>query len=299
MTPEGRALVRRLMAAYGRGDWPEALAAAEAYAELVPEQAEPVYWIACLRARGGDPDGAVATLRAGSERGFWWAPELLGEDPELEAARDAAGFGDIVALSAERMAQAREGAAPALLTEGDGDRVLLALHGRMGVVAEALGAWLPAVESGFRVAALGSSQVLSSGVAGWDDLAVARSELDWAEAQLGTRPRVLGGFSQGAMLAIAEAVAGRADGFVALAPSVGRVGMPTLDELRPRLGRPGLRGAIVIGADDFRLGAARELAVAAQEAGMPLRLDVVEGLDHAYPADLAERLPGLLAFVAP
>ena len=39
MTPEGRALVRRLMAAYGRGDWAEALEAAGAYAALVPEQA--------------------------------------------------------------------------------------------------------------------------------------------------------------------------------------------------------------------------------------------------------------------
>ena len=299
MTPEGRALVRRMVAAYARGEWTEALEAAEPYAALVPEQAEPVYWIACLHARAGDVDRAVATLRAGSERGFWWAPEMLREDPDLEAARAATGFEDVVALSAERMERARADSAPTLLIEGEGDRVLLALHGRMGIASEALAAWLPAAGAGFRVASLGSSQVLSSGVAGWDDLAVARSELDWAEERLGVRPRVLGGFSQGGILAIAEAVGGRADGFVALSPSVGRVGMPALEELRPRLGRSGLRGAIVIGADDFRLDAARELAAAADEAGMPLRFDVVDGLDHDYPPDLAERLPELLAFVAP
>jgi len=287
------------MAAYGRGEWEEALEAAEAYAELVPEQAEPVFWIACLQSRAGRGDAAVAALRGGVERGHWWSPASLRDDPDLETAMDAPGFDDVVLVCERRMAEAREGAAPRLLSEGDGDRVLLALHGRMGVVDEALEVWRPALDAGFRVAALGSSQVLASGVAGWDDLAVARMELDWAEAQLGTRPRVLGGFSQGGILAISEALGGRADAFVALAPSVGRVGMPTLDELRPLLRRPGLRGAIVIGADDFRIDAARELAAAADEAGMPLRFDVVDGLDHAYPPDLADRLPGLLAFVAP
>ena len=299
MTPDPAELVRRMFAAYGRGEWTEALDATEAYAAQAPEEAEPVYWAACLRSRAGDAGGALDALRAGSERGFWWSPAELLEDPDLEAARGVPGFAEVVALSERRMAEARKDVEPTLLSEGEGGRVLLALHGRMGVVGEALQAWLPAVAAGFRVAALGSSQLLSSGVAGWDDLAVARRELDWAEAQLGTTPRVLGGFSRGGMLAIAEAVGGRADGFVALAPSVGRVGMPTLADLRPHLGRPGLRGAIVIGADDFRLDAVRELATAADEAGMPLRLDVVDGLDHSYPPDLRERLPRLLAFVAP
>jgi len=224
---------------------------------------------------------------------------MLREDPDLEVVRGVPGFADVVAVSERRMAEAREDVEPTLLTEGAGDRVLLALHGRMGVVGEALEGWLPAVAWGFRVAALGSSQLLSPGVAGWDDLVVARRELDWAEEQLGTAPSVLGGFSQGGILAIAEAVRGRTDGFVALAPSVGRVGMPTLEELRPNLGRPGLRGAIVIGADDLRVDAARELAAAADEAGTPLLLDIVDGLDHAYPSDLGERLPRLLEFVAP
>ena len=299
MTPDPAELVRRMVAAYGRGEWAEALEAAEAYAAQAPEEAEPVYWTACIRSRAGDADGALAAFRAGSERGFWWSPAMLREDPDIEFARGAPGFADVVAISERRMAEARKDVEPTLLSAGEGDRVLLALHGRMGVVGEALEAWLPAVAAGFRVAALGSSQLLSPGVAGWDDLSVARRELDWAEGKLGTAPRVLGGFSQGGMIAIAEAVGGRAAGFVALAPSVGRVGMPTLEELRPHLGRPGLRGAIVIGADDFRLDAARELAAAADEVGTPLLLEVVDGLDHAYPSDLDDRLPRLLAFVAP
>ncbi|HSC92453.1 MAG TPA: hypothetical protein VLB86_12420 [Gaiellaceae bacterium] len=73
--------------------------------------------------------------------------------------------------------------------------------------------------------------------------------------------------------------------------------MPTLEELRPSLGRDGLRGAVVIGADDLRVEHARALATAAGEAGTPVLLDVVDGLAHAYPSDLAERLPRLLAFV--
>ena len=212
MTPDPAELVRRMVAAYGRGDWVEALEAAEAYAVQAPEEAEPVYWTACIRSRAGDADGALAGLRAGSERGFWWAPEMLRDDPDLEAARGAPGFADVVAVSERRMAEARQDVEPTLLSEGEGDRVLLALHGRMGVVDEALEAWLPAVAGGLPRGRAGLEPAPLVGRRGLGRPRVARRELDWAEAQLGTGPRVLGGFSQGGMLAIAEAVAGARTG---------------------------------------------------------------------------------------
>jgi dienelactone hydrolase len=262
-----------------------------------------VFWAACLQARVGDAGGALGRLRAASDEGMWWAPELLREDEDLEAVWRLDGFEELVSVCERRMVALRAGAEPILrVLEPEGTRaglVLLALHGRVASAREALDAWGPATSTGAVVAAVGSSQLLGTEAACWDDLDVARRELDWAQERLPPGRLVLAGFSQGGILAIAEALRGRADAFVALAPSVGRVGMPTLDELRPLLGRPGLRGAIVIGADDFRIDAARELVAAAEEVGMALHFDVVDGLAHAYPPDLAERLPGLLAFVAP
>jgi hypothetical protein len=291
------------MAAYGREEYREAFGRAQELLALQPTNGQFVFWAACLQARVGDAGGALGRLQAASDEGIWWAPELLREDEDLEAVWRLHGFEELVATSAQRMTARRAAAEPVLhALEPDGPPsgvVLLALHGRVASAREALDAWAPAAASGAVVAALGSSQLLGTEAACWDDLAVARRELDWARERLPSGRLVLAGFSQGGILAIAEALRGRADAFVALAPSVGRVGMPALDELRPLLGRPGVRGAIVIGADDFRLDAARELAAAADEAGMPLRFDVVDGLDHAYPADLHERLPGLLAFVAP
>lgn len=291
------------MAAYGREDYPEAFGWAQELVALEPENGQFVFWAACMQARVDDAEGALERLQEALRHGMWWAPELLREDEDLEGVWSLDGFDELVAECGRRMAALRAGAEPVLrVLEQEGAAsgvVLLALHGRVASAQEALDAWGPATAAGAVVAALGSSQLLGTQAACWDDLAVARRELDWAQERLPSGRLVLAGFSQGGILAIAEAVGGRADGFVALAPSVGRVGMPTLAELRPHLGRPGLRGAIVIGADDFRLDAARELAAAADEAGMPLRLDVVDGLDHAYPPDLRERLPDLLAFVAP
>jgi hypothetical protein len=289
-------LARRLFAAYGRGAWAEALEAAEGYTELAPDEAEPLYWVACLRSLVGDGAGAVAALEDGVARGFWWSPSMLREDDDLRRAQDEPGFARVVEVSERRMGEARRGAVPTLVVEGDGGDVLLALHGRMGNAQRALEAWRPAVGAGLRVAALGSSQLWASGVAGWDDLETARRELDWAEGQLGAAPAVIGGFSQGGILAIVEALRGRADVFVALAPSFARVGMPALEELRPLLGREGLRGAILVGGDDLRVEHARAFAAASEAAGTPVLLEVVEGLDPTYPADLDERLPRLLDF---
>jgi hypothetical protein len=291
------------MAAYGREDYRTALEWSERLLALEPGNGQFVFWAACFQARAGDAGGALGRLRAASAEGIWWAPELLREDEDLEPVWRLDGFEELVAECERRMAALRASAEPVLhLLEPEGPRsglVLLALHGRVAAAREALDAWGPATATGAVVAAVGSSQLLGTEAACWDDLTVARRELDWAEAQLPPGRPVLAGFSQGAILAIVEALRGRADAFVALAPSVGRVGMPGLDELRPLLGRPGLRGAIVIGAGDFRIDGARELAAAAEEAGTPLRFDVVDGLDHAYPPDLAEHLPELLAFVAP
>ncbi len=291
------------MAAYGREDYREALGWAEQLLGLEPENGQFVFWAACVQARVGDASGALARLQAASGKGMWWAPELLREDEDLVAVLRLDGFEELAAEWQRRMAVQRAGAEPVLrVLEPEGPRsdlVLLALHGRVASAQEALDAWAPAAATGAVVVALGSSQLLGTEAACWDDLAVARRELDWAQERLVSGRLVLAGFSQGGILAIAEALQGRADAFVALAPSVGRVGMPTLKELRPLLGRPGLRGAIVIGADDFRLEPARELAAAADEAGTPLLFDVVDGLDHAYPPDLRERLPRLLEFVAP
>jgi dienelactone hydrolase len=291
------------MAAYGRGDYREALAWAERLLVLEPANGQFVFWAACFQARAGDGRGALGRLQAASDAGMWWAPEELRADEDLEPVWRLEGFQALVNECRNRMVFARAVAEPVLRSlEPEGPRsgvVLLALHGRVSSTQEAVDAWGPATSTGAVVAALGSSQLVGTAAACWDDLDVARRELDWAQERLPSGRLVLAGFSQGGILAIAEALRARADAFVALAPSVGRVGMPTLEELRPLLGRPGLRGAIVIGAEDFRLDAARELAAAAEEAGMPLRFDVVDGLDHAYPPDLAERLPDLLAFVVP
>lgn len=64
------ALRRQVLALHATGDYAAALEVATAAAAEHPEAADrTTYWIACLQARLGDADAALATLEGGAQRG--------------------------------------------------------------------------------------------------------------------------------------------------------------------------------------------------------------------------------------
>ncbi len=128
----------------------------------------------------------------------------------------------------------------------------------------------------------------------WDDDELAerdvRVALEEAHPAHGT-PLLLGGASQGAAQAVRMATTGRVpgcSGFIAV------VGAAPED----KIGTAPVRGWLIAGERDV-LVRRRQEALHAEllRRGMPCRLEVVPGLAHWYPRDLATRLARALDFV--
>ena len=173
--------------------------------------------------------------------------------------------------------------------------LLLVLHGARGNAELELAAWRSAAALGYDVAAAQSSQPSAPGLFCWDPpLERIRQDLRAIAPQLPAHGRiVLAGFSQGAWLALGEAL--RSDLFpasaaVLVAPFVGDL------EHVPRAARR-LRVYILAGAGDpyaERIGTLEEYL---RTHGHHVTVDIVPDHGHAYPSDFEERLPAILASV--
>jgi predicted esterase len=308
---EWDALSRRVFEGYAEEDFGTALVAAEQAAREFPDrESHAAYWRASLLARMGNVEEAERVLAEAVEHGGWWSVEMLRGDDDLGPLQGRLRFEELVEVCDQRQREANLTARPQLVvvepTRRATTTLLLALHGRAENAQETAERWRPARAHAI-VAAPQSSQAVGSGSYAWDDLELGGLEVADAYRQIaGARPVervVLGGFSQGGALALAEALAGSrvpADGFVVVAPSIGRVGLPDVYALRallPAAVARGIRGAIVSGDRDVRGEDAEMFARDAEWAGLPLHHDVVQDVGHEFPPDFGERLLAGLDFV--
>ena len=308
---EWDALSRRVFEGYAEEDFGTALVAAEEAAREFPDrESHAAYWRASLLARMSNVEEAERVLAEAVEHGGWWSVEMLRGDDDLGPLQGRPGFEEVVEVCDQRQREANLTSRPQLVVVEPSRRatttLLVALHGRAENAQETAERWLPARAHAI-VAAPQSSQAVGAGSYAWDDLELGGLEVADAYRQIaGARPIervVLGGFSQGGVLALAEALAGSrvpADGFVVVAPSIGRVGLPDVLALRaflPDAVARGIRGAIVSGDRDIRGEDAGMFARDAEWAGLPLHHDVVDDVGHEFPPDFGERLLVGLDFV--
>lgn len=299
-------LRRRLFERYGAGDYVGAMEVARAAASAFPERDDQTtYWIACLEALLGDPDHALGVLTNGLDRGLWWAPEMLQTDPDLAALRDDGRLEEVIAAS-EAARRGWQGKMPTAPMVRDLDRrplraVAILLHGRNEAPDDMLDRW-PAV-GGIGIVAPRSTQPFAMRAGCWDD--PDQAEVDVAngveaaltDADAAAVPRVLGGFSQGAGLAVVLGARRRLPGVVGvLAVAVSARWALDLLGSEP-LEVDGLRCALIVGEEDRSLDASQQLAVLLRERGAEVRTDVVAGISHDYPPDFEERLPPLMDWI--
>ena len=297
---------RRVVGAYRQADYEGALRVAEEAAIEFPDRADKTaYWAACLHALLGDGERALRILEDGFAQGLWWAPELLDADPDLADLRSDDRFRAIVSGSE----QTRASVAAALSTdpllrppvEPPADVVLVLLHGR-GESAEDIGDQWAAARRAFIVVPR-STQPLGMSAMCWDDPHRAEADIQRAvevassQENLAGLPLLTAGYSQGAALAIVLAARRRLPGvvgFIAVTPAAGWA----LQLLEPgELHAQGIRGHIITGSLDPRRDDCQRLVQQVRENGAEVRLDVVDGLDHEYPPDFADRLPEAMAWV--
>ena len=175
---------------------------------------------------------ALSTLQHALDLGYWYPPTTLHGDPDLASLQGDPEFERIVALCAGRFDQAAKTARPeriVLTPPPDTPTpypVLLVFHGRNAAAAASQPYWESLAERGWLVALLQSSQVVGIGTYAWDDrqrsIEEARQHFDELSSSYPVHWQrlVLGGFSQGAGLAIWLALNKLlpAAGFIAVAP---------------------------------------------------------------------------------
>ncbi len=264
---------------------------------LTPWRAELAHLEACLHGSIGQPDEAFAALTSAHDAGSWWDPRILLEDDDLEALRESPAFVDLVESSRARWqaanAELDRGGDLLELPTGRPAGLLVALHGAEEDGTDALRAWRGAVDCGFAVHAVRSSQRTSPRYRSWPDAERAESELADARAalpdELRRLPVVAAGFSAGGRVALRWALTAAphpVTGVVTVAPAV----IPA--DLPPSRAAGLAPARLVVGSEDDLLEDVRATGRHLSPAGFGV--DVVPGLGHEFPADFGERLARLL-----
>ena len=284
-----RTLVERdgvRLAAEGRYD--EALALIDGSAERAPEAADiTAYWAACVLVEAGRFDDAVARLAHAVGPDCWWSEHTLRVDADLAPLSGRPDYEAVVARSLS-YAQPRLDLPPTVVQPtGTPVGSLVFLHGATQTGDDVAPALAALADDGWLVVAPTGPSPRSSHMAAWDDVELSTGVVA-AECAWLPRPLVLGGFSQGGRQAARMWSAGRPvrpDGLLLVAPSFPG---DLADEL---LAAPAGDSPVVVavGSDDAWHDAAIRWAEGQRERGVDLRLDVVDGLGHELPADLAHR----------
>jgi predicted esterase len=278
----------------------------DAAAALASHRADTAHLAACLLCLDGDARGAYDELRRAFDEGEWWDRCVLEDDDDLATARALPQFATLVAES-DRRTQAAQGAPPPAPVVDRPTRpptaVLVALHGAGQDGRTTAPLWHAAVDDGLLVVAPTSSRRTTPAHRTWPDLLIGGHDVEQALLQAEAPadvPHVLGGFSAGgrqAMLMTLTADPEAPERFLVVNPALGHV------EVDPgttrRAGGRGVRGHVLLGADDEAYDAVTAAVAQLNDGGVRTTLDVVEGLAHAYPGDFATRLhaalPGLLS----
>jgi phospholipase/carboxylesterase len=300
-----------LARAIDKKDWPAAVALAERDARANPASPRHAYNLACVYARAGQGDAAVAALGKAADLGFAFTSTML-RDEDLDAVRSHPGFAAVLARVRENNAKAlaafkanAEPRAKVLVfppPKADPARpapVIVALHGTGDTADGFAPAWR-------RVAAdLGAVLVVPEGLNpagnGFDwgvveqGAHLVRRSIEVARKQAAIDPSrvVLAGFSNGASQAF---IMGMQDpeSYAGILPIAGfydeRVAPVPLGKRLPRF-------AILNGELDEEAGNNRKAAAALRAAGGKVKLEIYPRLGHAFPPDHETELRSALRFL--
>lgn len=295
----------------------DALALAVDIAQRFPEQAaESSYLLACAYNRAGHDEQALRTLEVALDRGSCWHESLLLWSPSLKPLRNRPEFRRILARSKVRMDALEVGThvrvaifAPQAVEGAGPPPLFLPLHSGADVPGEHDADWAAATGLGVLVAVPRSSQRRTSDTFWWgapnQPFDQERSERDVGSAYDEVRATyaldvarvLLGGFSQGACLAVTLALQNRpfpVCGFAAVGPGIEDL-EPLLPLMEPAAAR-GLRGWILAGERERGLDMITRLGHELTSHGLSCQVEVVPGLGHEFPDDFGTRLQSGLRF---
>lgn len=295
---------------YEAGDYEAALSILEREGHLVAGHSSRVaFWKMCMHSLAGRPEVALAllidTVGSGDPVSEW----ALLNDPDLIAARELPGWAAVVEAN-RALIDSQPAAAPTLYLaepQGPGPHPLvIALHGNFSHPDLELGFWAEAARLGWLAALPFSTQREERNAGLWNDLDLAGREVRAHYEHLRASGRIdigrvtLAGFSRGGMAALHLLLHGLipARGLVLVNAVVPAEALVEWESLFPQAARLGRRLILLAGENSARdLESAARLEAACIHAGLKVQVQRVPGLGHAYPSDMAARLPALLAWI--
>jgi pimeloyl-ACP methyl ester carboxylesterase len=296
-------LINKAMGLYREGKFWEGYLLMTAHADRVPRNDAQVYdFRASLACRAGRPELGRALLEeAVFEKGCWYTSKYLLKDEDIKPATELPGFQRLVDVCAEREREAKAAARSELvILKGKGTEerkpLILMLHGNMQNAAIAQEDWSAALEAGYEVAFVQSSQIAFYEAFVWDDIDTGVKDLKAAygslraQGELEGREVVLAGFSAGARLALYALLNGLVDvkGAILVGPW-----LPEVEDWLPQVAALSGKGIFtLIGDQDTEcLSGAKRLADALDCAQLPNLLHISKGIGHDYPEDFGNILP--------
>lgn len=294
---------------YEDKQYPEALEYIQEHAARFPKHRAQTYnWRMCVLALMGQRQEAVDLLAEALDQGVWWSEPVLTEDEDLANLQDLADFQRLVARS-EAMHQQANLHSPrtplAFPPEEPAQKpypVLLAMHGRNSDAAFEAPFWQSVNRHGWFLGMPRASELIDSEHGCWDDTPNAVQEVHRQYQQLlrsyplDANRLVLGGFSQGAGLAIRMSLNGAlpAEQWIAVAPW-----LPDADELLTKLPdsvKPPLaRGIVILGEEDPLTEQFPTIAKLLDARGVEYEVERVPGLGHMYPDAFEQTLLRILS----
>lgn len=293
---------------YSASNFKEALVVAEALAAEFPEEtASTDFWRICLLNVSGETQSALDAMQKSISAGMWWSETQLRVDTDLASLQGNAEFERMVTICQERQSAAHADAKPGLLVfepQGEGPHpLLIALHGRSSSPEHDLARWESVVPDGWLLAMPQSSQLGSPNSYVWDDNEKSMSEIAIHYQSLletyhiDTSRVVLGGFSQGAALALQLTLDGRipARGFLAI--SLGGGNQENLEESAKSASKRGTRGYMVVGGRDFRFEMLKDIYNTLSACQIACVFEEHPSMAHEFPVDFDQTLQKAFAFL--
>lgn len=289
---------------YEQGKYAEALHLADELAQEFPDRAvNTAYWRMCLFAISGQLENALQVMEQAIANGHWWSEDRLRAEIDLADLQGNPDFERLVSICLERYQLAKANTKPELLIlEPDGSKetaypLLLILHGRYGSAEREKHHWKSARDLGWLTAFAQSSQIGSLNAYVWDDVELARQEIRehfntlQNKYALDRSRIVVGGFSQGAAIAILTTLQGDIPATVFFAVDPGRiVNIDDLPALAESARERGLHGVIVAGGKDPRFEMFTAISKTLSDHDIPCQLEIRPELGHAYPSDFKDLL---------
>lgn len=275
------------------------------------------FWQLGMAARLDDPELAFQILDDLIDQGQWISQYLLQTSPSLENLQNNPEYEgrlqEMAILQQREISQLiplltlhQEGRCGTDITSAC--PLLIGLHAGRSLSLKAIPFWQVAATNGWLVGVPQSSQALWSGGYVWDDVQIARDEIEHhiqrLQAKYAIHPRriILAGRGSGGELAALLPISGgiEARGFIALGPT--GLLMDDPDQwARILQGRPprGLRGVILVGEQDPYppIAEIRRMVDLFNNNGLPTHLEILPNLGGDYTPDYDQAILKAIDFV--